>query len=165
MLLIIGMRIVDVSMATTRTILLTKGKARVAAIIGFVESLVFVLVLGSVMSKLDNPAYVLAYAGGFALGNFIGSKLERFLAFGESQVRLIIKEEHAFIVEDLRELGYGVTTFEGKGRDGIKIMLLLAIPRKEIPKIESLLKEKNVCAFLTVNDLAQYAGGTLQKIK
>lgn len=38
MILIIVLRICDVSLATTRTILLTKGKSNIAALIGFLRS-------------------------------------------------------------------------------------------------------------------------------
>lgn len=161
LLSIIILRIIDVSLATTRTILLTKHKAVVAALIGFVEVIVYIKVLGNVVSTLDNYYYLGAYATGFALGNYLGSKLEKYLAFGDSQLRLIIKEEDSFIIEEFRNKGYGVTTFKGEGRDGIKIMVLLAVKRKDISKIEKIIKEKNVDAFLTVNDLAHYSGGTI----
>ncbi len=140
---------------------MTKNRAVVAALIGFVEVIVYIKVLGNVVSTLDNYYYLVAYAIGFSLGNYLGSKLEKYLAFGDSQLRLIIKEEDSFIINEIREKGYSVTTFNGAGRDGVKIMILIAVKRKDISKIEKIIKEKGVDAFLTVNDLAHYSGGTI----
>lgn len=165
MVSIIVLRIMDVSLATTRTILLTKNKAKIAALIGFIEVIIYIKVLGNVVSTLDNYYYLIAYATGFSLGNYLGSKLEKYLAFGDSQIRLIIKAEDCFIIDELRDFGYGVTTFEGNGKTGPKIMILIAAKRKDIPKIEEFIKNKEVDAFLTVNDLAHYSGGTIQNKK
>ena len=57
---IIVLRIMDVSLATTRTILLTKNKAKIAALIGFIEVIIYIKVLGNVVSTLDNYYYLIA---------------------------------------------------------------------------------------------------------
>ena len=65
-LVIMGLRIVDVSLATTRTILLTKGKAVTAAVIGFFEILIYTKVLTDIVTNLGQWYYLIAYAFGFA---------------------------------------------------------------------------------------------------
>lgn len=159
MLLIIVLRICDVSLATTRTILLTKGMSKIAAAIGFVEVIVYMKVLGNVVSQLDNWWYLLAYAFGFSLGNFIGSKLERYLAFGDAQVRMIISHSCIFVVDDLRAKGFGVTVFKGEGKEGERLMILITLKRKRVKEIYEYLKKNEIKAFVSVNDISSYSGG------
>ncbi len=161
MIIIITLRICDVSLATTRTILLTKGKSNIASLIGFFEIIVYMKVLGDVVSQLDKWWYLLAYATGFSLGNLIGAKLEHKLAFGDAQMRLIIREEHRFIVGELREKGFGVTVFHGEGRDGERLMILITLKRKKIKDVYEYLKEKDINVFVSVNDITSYSGGVM----
>ncbi len=161
MLLIILLRICDVSLATTRTILLTKGKSNIAAVIGFFEVIVYMKVLGDVVSQLDKWWYLLAYAIGFSLGNLIGSKLENKLAFGDAQMRLIIREEYRFLVDELRDKGFGVTVFKGEGREGERLMVLITLKRKRVKEIYDYLKLKEINVFVSVNDITSYSGGVM----
>ena len=161
MILIIVLRICDVSLATTRTILLTKGKSNIAALIGFFEVIVYMKVLGDVVSQLDKWWYLLAYATGFSLGNLIGAKLEHRLAFGDAQMRLIIREEYRYIVDELREKGFGVTVFKGEGREGERLMVLITLKRKRVKEVYDYLKEKDINVFVSVNDITSYSGGVM----
>ncbi|UCD48734.1 MAG: hypothetical protein JSW27_14515 [Phycisphaerales bacterium] len=41
-------------------------------LIGFFEVLIWILTIGEIMKNLSNPVCYLAYAGGFAMGNYVG---------------------------------------------------------------------------------------------
>lgn len=75
-------RVVDVSLATMRTLMLVRGKGLIAACIGFFEVMIYITALNKVVSGLDNPANLVVYALGFATGNFMGSYIEEKLAIG-----------------------------------------------------------------------------------
>lgn len=57
-----------VTFLTMRTILTLKGYRYVAAVVSFMEVLVYVVGLGLVMSSLDQIQNIFAYALGFSVG-------------------------------------------------------------------------------------------------
>lgn len=153
------LKIVDVTLATTRTILLTKGKAKTASLIGFFEIIVYIKVLADIVSNLDKWYFLIAYAVGFSLGNYIGSMVEQKLAFGDVQIRLIIGERFYYIIDELRKLGFGVTTFIGEGRDGERKMILITAKRRKVDEIYEYLSKNDIEAFVSINDISSYKGG------
>ncbi|WP_202709954.1 DUF2179 domain-containing protein [Sporosalibacterium faouarense] len=161
--LIFASRILDVSMMATRTILLTKGKSKLAAGIGFFEVIVYMNVLGIVVNDLDKPAYLVAYALGFSTGLIVGTKLEDKLAFGDVTIRIIIHKSYNEIIDILREKGYGVTVVVGEGRDGERNILYVTARRKSIKEVKSLLEAYNISAFVSVMDVRDIKGGTMKK--
>lgn len=163
MFFIMIFRICDVSLATLRTILLTKGMSKIAAAIGFFEVIIYIKVLGSVVNQLDNWFYLIAYAIGFAMGNLIGSKLEKFFAFGDAQIRIILTDQQAYAIQDLRDKGFGVTVFRGEGRDGERLMVLITLKRKRVSEVFNYFHEKDINAFISVNDISSQMGAYMGK--
>lgn len=135
--------------------------SKIAAMIGFVEIIIYIKVLGTVVNELDNIYYLLSYATGFSLGNIIGTKVEQYLAFGDVQVRVIIDELKHDIVDKLRAEGYGVTTFKGMGRDGEKLMILVTLKRKRLNDLYACMHKEGLDGFITVNDITAYKGGLM----
>src|SRR5688572_1791784 len=86
-LLIFLARVLDVSLGTVRIVFLARG-LKVAALIGFVEVLIWLTAIGQIMQNLQNPACFMAYAAGFASGNLAGLWLEAKLAVGSQIVRV-----------------------------------------------------------------------------
>ncbi|MGL5257805.1 MAG: DUF2179 domain-containing protein [Proteocatella sp.] len=164
-LFIMSMRIIDVSLATTRTILITKGKAKTAACIGFFEILIYTKVLSDVVTNLGQWYYLIAYAIGFSVGNYLGTKIERKLAFGDVQIRMIINQEYYYIIDELRSLHFGVTTFVGEGRDGERKMILITAKRKRVNELYHYLQSNEINAFVSINDITSYSGGYVTSSK
>jgi uncharacterized protein YebE (UPF0316 family) len=71
-LLIFLARVVDVSMGTIRVIFVSRGLKYLAPVVGFFEVLIWLLAIGQIMKNLSSPLCYVAYAGGFAAGNYIG---------------------------------------------------------------------------------------------
>ena len=69
-LIIFTCRVVDVSLGTVRIIYLTRGQSKLAAAIGFVEMIIYMIALSTVMGNLDHPVNVVFYALGFAVGSY-----------------------------------------------------------------------------------------------
>ncbi|MEZ4607732.1 MAG: DUF5698 domain-containing protein [Deinococcales bacterium] len=88
-MLIFSMRIADVSIGALRIIMVVRGRPLIAGILGFCESIIWLLVAGAVLGNLDNPVKVIAYVGGYAAGTMLGSNIERWLASGrDGDVRI-----------------------------------------------------------------------------
>ena len=88
-LLIFLARIGDVSIATIRIIFVMSGKKVIAPILGFFESLIWLLANGQIFNNIDNVWSYIAYASGYATGTFVGMYIEEKLAIGRVVVRII----------------------------------------------------------------------------
>lgn len=164
-LLIFLARLIDVSLATIRMIMVVRGKRIIAACIGFVEASVYILAVGKVLSAIKNPLNVLAYALGFATGNYVGIFLEEKMALGSIIVQVILEYEVTELVEKLRDKGFGVTVVEGCGKEGIRHLLNVTLQRKNLPKLYSIIDNHDRNAFVTVTDARAIRGGYFSSIK
>lgn len=152
-LLIVLARITDVSLGTIRTIMVINGLRGVSWILGFFEVLVWILVVSRVISIVpDNPLYPVAYALGFATGNFIGITVEQRIAFGHQVVRVFTRKGPQ-VVEALRADGYAVTEFTGKGRDGPVDMLFIETERKSARDLLRDARKLDPDCFVVVDDI------------
>jgi len=150
-------RVLDMSLATMRTLMLVRGKGLIAASIGFFEVMIYITALNKVVSGLSNPVNLVVYALGFATGNFMGSFIEEKLALGLTTVQ-IITERHD-ICDMIRNMGFGVTSLEGKGREGFKEVLIVSLPRKELKSLLNYIDENDSTAFITIMDTRASKGG------
>ncbi len=159
-LFIFTARVIDVSLSTMKTLMVVQGRRKNAAIIGFFEIIIYVTVLGTVMSNMDNVFNVLAYALGYATGNFVGITIEDKIAIGNSTAQIIIKEDMEDILANiLRDNGFGVTIMEGRGKDSNKQVLLVVLERKTMGKLQDLVHNIDPEAFITVNSIKPIYGG------
>lgn len=81
-LIIMVLRITDVTLGTFRTILVVQGKKYFAGGVGFVEVLIWIFAMRYVVQHLDNVFNLIRYAAGFAIGNILGIALEEKVALG-----------------------------------------------------------------------------------
>jgi len=154
-------RVVDMTCATIRTLMLVRGRKIHAAAIGFVEVIVYIKALDYVVAKLDDPLALVIYALGFAMGNIVGGTLEEKMAFGSSTVQVITVERPLELTQLLRENGYGVTVWEGQGREGMRHVLNIIVPRKELPRLMKIVEEWDCHCFITTFDTRATKGGTM----
>jgi uncharacterized protein YebE (UPF0316 family) len=155
-------RIVDVSMGTLRVILLVKGQRKIAALLGFFEVMIYLIVLGKVVGNIDKPFLIIVYCLGYASGNYVGSKIEEKLSIGRLLVQIIVKEIKCGIVDALRDAGFGVTIFEGEGMDGSSYMLSVITERKKVNELKEIINKLDCGAFLTTMDVRSSLGGYFQ---
>lgn len=164
-LLIFAARIVDVSLGTLRIIFLGKGYRKLAPLIGFVEVLIWLLAVREVMLNLRNVACVVAYGGGFAMGNYVGLWLEEKLSIGMVLLRIVFKKDFTEFSEYMREKNLGFTVVEGEGsRDKVKV-LFSVMKRKELPGILSTLAETNPLAFYSIENIKSVNGGRFPTVE
>lgn len=149
-LLIFSLRIVDVSLATSRLLLSVRGDRVAVPIIGFFESLIWLTAVGAAVQSLSSPIHVLAYASGFAMGNVVGLWVEEKMALGLSTVRIISRHGGVELAEALRENGFGVTEFSGHGREGLVEVVYTVCRRRQVPKVMEQVGKWDPDAFVTV---------------
>ncbi|HER09878.1 MAG TPA: DUF2179 domain-containing protein [Bacteroides sp.] len=159
-LLILLARIVDVSMDTIRVILIAKGYRNYAPFVGFFQSLIWVITITRVMVNLDNWMTYVGYAGGFALGTYIGMRIESKLALGHELIRVITRADASDLVNNLRKSGYPVTFVTGKGREGEVGILYIILQRKAMQHVVNMIKRFNPKAFYTIEDMRFVSNGS-----
>jgi len=152
-LLIFLSRIADVSIGTIRIIFLSKGERTLAPILGFFEVLIWITVMAKIMQHLDRWYYSFFYAGGFAMGNYVGMQLEEKLAVGYVAFRLITRKPANILIDLLKKEGYGVTFFDAEGSKGGVHIVYLIVKRAKLPGLIATINEYNPKAFYTIEDV------------
>lgn len=152
-LLIFVARILDVSIATIRIVLLNKGSEFWAPALGFVETLIWVMALGQIMQNLNSPINYFSYAAGFAAGTYIGILIEKKIAMGTSLIQVITKGEASSLVEVLRHMKLRLASVKAEGNDGPINILYITTRRKDLSSIFKIIKFHNPKAFVTVEEL------------
>lgn len=160
-LLIFGLRIIDVSCDTMRVIFAIRGKRTIAAVLGFVQALVWIVAVGNAVKHLDSILHVLGYAGGYAMGTYIGVTLEQLIAYGVATVRIVSQHAGVEIAEALREHGHGVTEFAGFGRDGSVEILNSVVQRRRLNDVLEVVTAHDKDAFVTVEEPKVLRGGMI----
>ena len=152
-LIIFFLRVADMALDTIRVLFVVRGKKAIVWVLGFFQSLIFVVAIGSVLTELDNVLNVLGYATGFATGNLVGMLIEQRLAIGHILVTIISSNRGAYIAERLRSGGYAVTEIAGRGRNGTVFELHASVLRKDVANVETIVLEADPQAFITAEDV------------
>ena len=158
------LRLVDVPLSTVRVVMMVRGQRRVAAVLAFFESLVWIVAISQVFARLDSPLNMFAFAAGFASGTAIGMTLEAWFAPGQVLIRTIVREGADALVRALREAGYGVTLVRGEGREGEVPILFIVVPRRKAEAVLALIRERAPRAFVTVEGVQRAIGGHLPSV-
>lgn len=152
-LLIFFLRICDMSMDTLRVLFVVRGKKLFVWILGFFQSLIFVIAISSVLTGAFNYLNIAGYAMGFATGNVVGMLIEGKLAIGHVLVTIISSNRGAFIAERIRASGYAVTEIAGRGKNGTVFELHASVLRKDVDQVETIVLEADPQAFVTAEDV------------
>lgn len=151
--LIFVARVIDVSMGTVRVIFVSRGLKYLAPLVGFFEILIWLLAIGQIMKNLSNPACYIAYAGGFAMGNFVGIWIAEKLSLGVVLIRVVTKKDAAELVEYLKSADYGVTSVDGHGTAGQVKVVFTIVPRREVKSVADLINRFNPQAFYSIEEV------------
>jgi uncharacterized protein YebE (UPF0316 family) len=146
-------RIMDVTLGTIRIIFVTKGIRKIAPIFGFFEVLIWLLAISRIMQDLDNWVCYIAYAAGFATGNFVGMYFEEKLAIGHELIRVITRKDARELIEELRNKGYGVTSVKALGIEGEVAVIFIIARRSRIQEILDMINRFNPRALYTVESI------------
>ncbi len=158
-LLILTARVFDVTLGTLRIVFISQGRRKLAPIVGFFEIFIWLLAMGQIFNNLTNFIYYFAYAGGFAIGNYVGLLVEDKISLGLLSLQLIIRENPENLIGLLKENGYSITTMSAEGARGIVKLVLLIIKRKNLPKILELIRQNNPKAFISIEQVKSVRGG------
>lgn len=157
-LMIFALRIGDVSLGTLRTMFTVQGRKGLAPMIGFFESLIWVLAISRIFTQLNNPYNIAGYATGFATGTWVGILLEQKLAIGFLQIYIISRHHADAITNELRRCGFGVTLIPGEGGSGGQSIISSMIRRSKMKEFRGIVNTFDPQAFISIQNAVHYNG-------
>ena len=161
-LIIFVARIVDVSLGTIRVNMIVRRKKFLAATIGFFEVAIFISIIVRIIQQVDSIYGILAYASGFAVGTIIGIIISEKLSRDLISTNIISKNYGDQIKEALKEEGYGITCYSGKGINGEVEIINVVSSQLNAKKMNKLVHNIDSKAFMASYMLDKIRGGFIR---
>jgi len=143
-------RIIDVSINTIRIIYTLGGQKWTSTILGFFESVIWLLAIGQIFENLDSWISYLAYAGGYALGIATGMMIEERLALGKLVVRVISIAPFEELVAYMQSQGLRFTIVDGETSHGSGQILFTVVNRDQLSQFLDEVNQYHPNSFYTV---------------
>lgn len=153
-------RIVDMSLATIRTVFTVKSKPAIAASIGFVEAFFWFIVVKAALDYIiTNPiaetlSLALAYSLGFALGTFLGGLLSKIFVKSKVQVQIVLSKKNDKLIEELKNKGYGQTVVSafGANHKTETYLIFVETDHKKVKELKQIIDSFEEKAFISINE-------------
>ena len=147
-------RICDVTLGTLRIIFVSKGERTKAPLVGFFEVFIWIVIISQILSRANNLISYLAYAGGYATGNYVGIWVENKIAFGFQIYRIYATQNRgAELIKLLNQNGLGSTLIRGEGAVSEVDIIETVVSRKSVAQIQEILTEFDPEVFYYVEDI------------
>ena len=146
-------RIFDVTIGTMRIVFVSKGMKSIAPVLGFFEVLIWIIAISRIMENLDNWVNYVAYASGFATGNYVGLLVEEKLAMGILNIRIITRHDASELIHFLNEKGYGTTVVEAMGSKENVHIIYTIVQRNHLNEVIEIIRTFNPKAFYSIEDI------------
>ena len=153
---IFGLNLLSTTLGNLKTILLTKRIMKLVYVTTFIDAMIFALAF-KCLATSSSLLFLLFFAAGRLSGVYLGSLIESKLALGTLEVSIHKHwQEGIKLADQLRTLGYSVTTFKGYGINGNDRLVITAIiPRRELVQLKPLLGSG---INMTVKDVSKTYG-------
>lgn len=147
-------RIIDVSLGTIVTVLTVKGKRLLATIVGFIDVIIWFLVVKEALNtNLDSMWIAVSYASGYAIGTFVGTTISNDLIKGKISMQVVLGYDKKEMVEDIRKEGYAVSQIDCTGKGNTKkLMLFIEADKKHLRNLKRIINEIDNKAFIVINE-------------
>lgn len=157
-------KIIEVTFATVRIVLINRGEKTKGSIVALVEVLLWIFITGTVLVGFQEaPLKAIIFALAFAIGNWLGSWLENKIALGLSEIKIITSEDPTNLLELLRNSGLAVTVIEATGKNGRRYLLEIFLKRSRINQTVKLINSCMENCMVTLSDVKVLKGGYIRK--
>ena len=155
-------KIAEISVQSLKTVLMVKGQRIYASLLGFLEVLIWGLVISAVITTLGNDMWLLMfYCVGYASGLYLGSLLEEKLALGTVNLQIIANQKHTEEIQKyLHDRGNGYLVLNGHGAQTASNLIIIVVRRKQSKKM--LREIRALCnneVFEITSDVSRFTGG------
>lgn len=159
-------RLFDVSLSTLQTMYLVKGKRSLATIVGFIDVLIwFVVVKEALNTNIESFWIALSYAGGYAVGTFVGSGISKKVIRGTVSVQVITKNEKNKVISAIKHSNYSASVVECKGvhKEDTNYMIYAQIDNRKLKEFKKMITDLDKNAFITVTENKEILNGYFGK--
>lgn len=146
-------RICDVTLGTLRIIFVSKGEKKKAPIVGFFEVFIWVVIISQIFSHANNIIAYIAYAAGYAAGNYVGILVENKIAFGFQLFRVYTKKDGRELAQLLNKNGFGSTFIKGEGAVSEVSIIETVVSRKNEKQVVEIINGFDPGTFYLVEDI------------
>lgn len=146
-------RILDVTLGTLRIIFVSKGEKNKAPLVGFFEVFIWIVIISQIISRANDLVSYLAYAAGYATGNYIGILVEKKIAFGYQLYRVYTKKNARELMKLLNKDGFGSTLIKGEGAISEVDIIEIVVSRKGTDKVTMIIETFDPNAFYLIEDI------------
>lgn len=155
-------KILEISIQSVKTVFMVKGQRIHASVLGFIECLVWGLVISSIIDSLSGDiAMLIFYCLGYSAGLYIGSFLENKIALGTSSIQIMVKSnKQKKITEYLSKSDKGYTVLQGHGNKEQMSVIIMVLARKEVK--ETMREIRKLCnneVFVVSTEVSKFVGG------
>lgn len=158
-------RICDVSIGTLRIVFVSRGKKSLAPVLGFFEVFIWIVVISQILQNVNNIVAYIAYAGGYAAGNYIGMHIEERIAMGIQIIKVFSPKDLSTLQKQLNMENFGTTLIAGDGSAGKVSILYAVINRKTFAKVEQVLMKFDPSLFYVIEDIRSAKAGIFPENK
>ena len=164
-LIIFVARICDVSLGTLRIVFISRGKKNIAPLLGFFEVLIWVVIISEIFRNVGSVVGYVAYAGGYAAGNYIGMLIEERIALGTQLIKVFSAKDVVSLQRCLNEEGFGTTVVDGDGSAGKVKILYTFVDRKTVEQAKKILITFDPHIFYVIEDVKLVKSGIFPQNK
>ena len=144
---------------------MVKGKNIYASIIGFIEVLIWFLVVREALQTTEFGLIIaVSYAAGYATGTYIGGILSNKFIVTPVTVQIITRAEIENAITVLRKSHYGCSIVDvtGYDKETPKKMIIVETTSKRVKDLEKLISKIDDKAFVIVNETKYIQNGYLK---
>ena len=141
--------VVQVGLWQYRLGLAARQRRRAAALLGSLDAVVYVCVLGQVLNDLGRPASVAGYAFGVGAGIYLGCVADARTDRSPLEYRVVTELGDDHLLAGLRARGWPVTASSGDGLGGDVSVLFVAVAAGDAAALEADLRALAAGAFWT----------------
>jgi len=134
------------TLATLKTIFVSKKIFPPVYLMVFTNAVIFVLVVSKVATTEEGIYYALAFAAGKTLGVYFGGMVESKMALGIMEVNIFFNnsEKMTSTADEFREKGFSVNTYDVHGLSGKKRYIIeVTLRRNGLKRIRDIMTENS----------------------
>lgn len=159
-------RFIEVTLATLNTIYIVKGKRVTATILGFIDIIIWFLIVKEALNTPENGVWLaISYAGGYAVGTYFGSYLASVVIKGTTQIQVITKNVDNIVTEAIKNNGYGASIVKCHGllNEDESLMIYAQVDNKRVNEFKKLVNSTDPSAFVTITESKEILNGYFGK--
>lgn len=143
------------SLGTVRTIMTVRGNRIVAAIIGFIEVMIWFLIVREALNTDETSIFIaISFAGGYATGTFFGGLVVKLFIPTNLIVQVITSKRDNSLLQAISNAGFSMTVADVYGREhsSERYMLIIYIDGKYLKNLKQLINEFDKSAFISISE-------------